>query len=911
MSSRALAAFLVLMLHAGTPARAGVEFFSGLARFRPGASVLGFEEQAAGGTLATSVAGPFTVDFGGTGGGFPVVAYADLSPALATVAGAAGLGTTALRIDNGAGRDIRFDPPVTRVAMRFSSSGTLLTDVATFRGGSNTFNTQVGGPAGTVQFLGLKDGGGIDRIAFSGDFVDADPVLIDGLVFQRLGPFVLHYRGVVTEVFDGQDLLGSVAAGDPLSVSAIVEREVDAFNDRPTIAQYAQPGSRSFALTFGGRTYTTSRYEFLVQNDNPDLDGYELQWNGGPATVASPPLDPSVVSISPYVSLRTANTATLADTSIPAAPPAVGLFENNSVLLLGFPSGGGQALISVNGRLLDQGPVLAVINTDDGGLGSLRQAILDANASPGADTIVFDIPAGQCGADGVCRIAPATALPSITDAVTIDGTTQPRFGTAPAHVCATAEAASYMRVEIVPVAETGLEILSGPAPVVVRGVSITGSLTGIRVAGPGAHRIQCNHLGVTGPGDALLPVSPRRGVAITGNARGAVVGTDGDGVDDGGEGNVAAGALYNVYVNGIADNRIAGNRLCLAADGTTPLGGDTGVFLRRGARANLVGSDGDGTSDALEGNVLGGCATAVSIAPDGGAAPIDTIVFGNRIGLAGARNGVGLNLPAALESRVAGNVLTGNDVALLVGGPSTFAAGSGGNCIAGNGTGLSHQGGAALSFENNWWGAASGPSGVGPGSGDAVSVTGSGSVDFTPFRTRGCDTSPPPPTIPTSTTTTSTTTTTAGIPRATIATTTTTTTSSTLPPDRCGAEPVGARFGSIGCRLAALLDRVAGDARLGDYQQALQPALRDATGRVEEARAFCAAGDARRAKAQLKRAGQRLGDYTRRLRSLRARKRLRAQAELRPQLVAAGAAVLADARALRAGLRCPEDAGGP
>ncbi|MBX7106635.1 MAG: hypothetical protein K1X57_21350, partial [Gemmataceae bacterium] len=35
-----------------------------------------------------------------------------------------------------------------------------------------------------------------------------------------------------------------------------------------------------------------------------------------------------------------------------------------------------------------------VVNTNDSGVGSLRQAIVDTNALPGADTIVFDIPAG-------------------------------------------------------------------------------------------------------------------------------------------------------------------------------------------------------------------------------------------------------------------------------------------------------------------------------------------------------------------------------------------------------------------------------------------------------------------------------------------------------------------------------------
>src|SRR5581483_9994804 len=60
-----------------------------------------------------------------------------------------------------------------------------------------------------------------------------------------------------------------------------------------------------------------------------------------------------------------------------------------------------------------------VSNTLDSGSGSLRQAILDANAAAGADTITFAL------GSGVQTISPSTRLPSITDPVTIDGTTEP------------------------------------------------------------------------------------------------------------------------------------------------------------------------------------------------------------------------------------------------------------------------------------------------------------------------------------------------------------------------------------------------------------------------------------------------------------------------------------------------------
>ncbi|HEY1381824.1 MAG TPA: hypothetical protein VGF55_33805, partial [Gemmataceae bacterium] len=58
-----------------------------------------------------------------------------------------------------------------------------------------------------------------------------------------------------------------------------------------------------------------------------------------------------------------------------------------------------------------------VANTNDAGSGSLRQAILDANANPGADTIGFD-PAAFGSAQTISLL---TALPTISDSVSITG----------------------------------------------------------------------------------------------------------------------------------------------------------------------------------------------------------------------------------------------------------------------------------------------------------------------------------------------------------------------------------------------------------------------------------------------------------------------------------------------------------
>jgi trimeric autotransporter adhesin len=65
----------------------------------------------------------------------------------------------------------------------------------------------------------------------------------------------------------------------------------------------------------------------------------------------------------------------------------------------------------------------AVTNLNDNGLGSLRLAILAANAVPGPDTIDFDVA-------GTIQVGRAS-LPAITGTVTIDGTTAPGYAGTP------------------------------------------------------------------------------------------------------------------------------------------------------------------------------------------------------------------------------------------------------------------------------------------------------------------------------------------------------------------------------------------------------------------------------------------------------------------------------------------------
>jgi hypothetical protein len=66
---------------------------------------------------------------------------------------------------------------------------------------------------------------------------------------------------------------------------------------------------------------------------------------------------------------------------------------------------------------LAQAAAFTVTTTVDSGPGSLRQAILDANAAPGPDTISFAI--GAAVSQQI--IALASALPASSEPVLLDG----------------------------------------------------------------------------------------------------------------------------------------------------------------------------------------------------------------------------------------------------------------------------------------------------------------------------------------------------------------------------------------------------------------------------------------------------------------------------------------------------------
>jgi len=83
------------------------------------------------------------------------------------------------------------------------------------------------------------------------------------------------------------------------------------------------------------------------------------------------------------------------------------------------------ALVTLAAALSTDAALFVVTTTADTGPGSLRQAMLDANATPGADEL--DFPIGS----GVATILPRSALPVMTDEVVFFDRSQPGYSGTP------------------------------------------------------------------------------------------------------------------------------------------------------------------------------------------------------------------------------------------------------------------------------------------------------------------------------------------------------------------------------------------------------------------------------------------------------------------------------------------------
>jgi titin len=298
-----------------------------------------------------------------------------------------------------------------------------------------------------------------------------------------------------------------------------------------------------------------------------------------------------------------------------------------------------------------------VTTGDDAGPGSLRQAILDANATPGASEIDFAV-----GDGGAQTIRPRSDLPWVTHSVVIDGSTQPGFAGSPL-IDLDGGAAAYVN---------GLTIAASGCT--VRGLALTNFaipddpetfLRALTVYGSG-NVVEGNYIGID-----------RTGTRPAGNSIGVqLVGSDNrvGGTADA-QRNLISGNGFGVWISFASGNVIEGNYIGTDVTGTAAVGNGSGVY---GLGTNtLVGGT---TAEAR--NVISGNGAGISFGVYESSTGVDVpnVVQGNYIGtdVTGTRalgNASGVILEAGT---LPGHLTLGGS--LLIGGTEPGA----GNLISGN-----------------------------------------------------------------------------------------------------------------------------------------------------------------------------------------------------------------------------------
>jgi parallel beta-helix repeat protein len=354
-------------------------------------------------------------------------------------------------------------------------------------------------------------------------------------------------------------------------------------------------------------------------------------------------------------------------------------------------------VVELEGRVLPS--TFTVTSTADVGPGSLRQAILDNNATAGLNTIAFDI-----GRGGLQTIRPASALPTITNPVILDGTTQPGYaGTPPIELNGAAAGRGV----------NGLTISAGDTT--VTGLVINGfSSNGIFFQNNGDNVVAGNYIGTDVTGTQVL-ANGGDGLGFLFVSNNTIGGTSP------GAGNLISGNTAGIHIGGHNDV-IQGNRIGTDVMGTVPLGN---------RRAGIV-LENDGSGQVTVGGMIAAARNLISGNLGDGILEIGgrNLIEGNYIGtdptgtspLANAQNGIFLEDfgfdTIGGTSPGAGNLISGNAASGIA------MTDSGGNVVEGNVIGTDVTGSQALGNGGagvNVDGAFNTIGGVSPGAGNLIS----------------------------------------------------------------------------------------------------------------------------------------------------------------------------------------------
>ncbi len=297
-----------------------------------------------------------------------------------------------------------------------------------------------------------------------------------------------------------------------------------------------------------------------------------------------------------------------------------------------------------------------VTTVNDNGAGSLRQALIGANANVGLDRIVFNI-AGE----GTHTIQPASALPPITSALILDGTSEPGYTATPVVELAGTLAGAGVH---------GLEIASSGAGSIIRGLAINRFLgNGVLINGSNDNLLQSNFIGTDVSGTVALGNS-LAGVMVKGksNAIGgasAIVSGKLTGFGNLISGNLGGGVYVNAGEGASSDNVVQGNFIGTNVSGSQALGnGDMDGMVLESATGTQVGGRQASLRNVISGNLSNGIVVSASG---------NTKIEGNFIGTTADGS-------AALGNQQQGVWLTNGSYQTMIGGSASGA----GNVISGN-----------------------------------------------------------------------------------------------------------------------------------------------------------------------------------------------------------------------------------
>jgi hypothetical protein len=226
-----------------------------------------------------------------------------------------------------------------------------------------------------------------------------------------------------------------------------------------------------------------------------------------------------------------------------------------------------------------------VSSTADSGPDTLSQAILDSNATPGSNTISFDI------TDSSDTINLLSALPAITVPVTLDGTTEPGYSGTPLIELNGSSAGSDA---------SGLVIAAGNTTVEGLIINQFGA-DGIIVSGNN-DVIAGNYIGTDATGTEALG-NGNNGIWVMGGAQANQIGVNPRDADASAEPNlISANGNSGVLISdpGTMLNTVAGNRIGTDITGTLALpNGTNGITIDNGAMDNAVGGPAPGNTIAF------------------------------------------------------------------------------------------------------------------------------------------------------------------------------------------------------------------------------------------------------------------------------------------------------------------------